>query len=46
MLEVVEPQPRQTIRVRDHQSGYLAALDRVHDHQEPAASQERSSNPG
>src|SRR4030088_1060464 len=39
MLEVVEPEPRHTILVRDHQSGYLPALDRVHDRHELSASQ-------
>jgi hypothetical protein len=39
MLEVVDSEPRQPILVRDHQSGYLAALDRVHDRHELSASQ-------
>src|SRR3981189_3363909 len=39
MLEVVDSEPRHTILVRDHQRGYLAALDRVHDRHERAASQ-------
>src|SRR4030088_2639807 len=39
MLEVVDPEPRQPILVRDHQRGYLAALDRVHDRHERSASQ-------
>src|SRR3982074_3070550 len=39
MLEVVESEPRQPILVRDHQRGYLAALDRVHDRHERSASQ-------
>src|SRR3979411_1450633 len=39
MLEVVESEPRHTILVRDHQRGYLAALDRVHDRHECPASQ-------
>jgi hypothetical protein len=42
MLEVVESEPRHTILVRDHQSRYLAALDRVHDRHERPASQVHS----